>query len=103
MSGEELVENLERLSAKFEAPLAPKPAWTMAEVSAGRREMLLRMITGLVMTVDTVEGSFKLNQTKSEADAEKVARALAAQDHSDARELARLLREMRAGKAAALQ
>jgi transcriptional regulator len=103
MSGEELVENLERLSAKFEAPLAPKPAWTMAEVSAGRREMLLRMITGLVMTVDTVEGSFKLNQTKSEADAEKVSRALAAKDHSDAHELARLLREMRLSKVAALQ
>jgi transcriptional regulator len=103
MSGEELVENLERLSAKFEAYLAPKPAWSMAEVSAGRREMLLRMITGMVMTVDTVEGSFKLNQTKSEADAEKVARALAAQDHSDAHELARLLREVRAGKSAALQ
>ena len=29
--------------------LAPKPAWTMAEVSAGRREMLLRAITGIVM------------------------------------------------------
>ena len=103
MSGEELVQNLERLSAKFEAHLAPKPAWSIAEVSAGRREMLLRMITGIVMTVDTVEGTFKLNQTKSEADAESVAGALAAQGDHDAQEIARQLRAVRTGKTAALQ
>jgi transcriptional regulator len=100
MSEAELVENLERLSAKFEAWLAPKPAWSMAEISAGRREMLLRAITGIVMTVDTVEGAFKLNQTKSQADAENVAAALAAQDNQDARELARLLRGLHRHSAA---
>jgi transcriptional regulator len=94
MSNAELVENLERLSAKFEAWLAPKPAWTMAEVSAGRREMLLRAITGFVMTVDTVEGSFKLNQSKSEADAASVASALATQRNHDAQEIARHLRAL---------
>jgi transcriptional regulator len=103
MSGAELVENLARLSAKFEAHFAPKPAWSMAEISAARREMLLRMITGVVMTVDTVEGSFKLNQTKSDADAESVARALAAQGSDDAQELARCLRVSRPGNATAAQ
>jgi transcriptional regulator len=92
MTADELVDNLERLSAKFEAWFAPKPAWTMAEVSAGRREMLLKAIIGLVITVDRVEGSFKLNQTKSEADALSVASALAEQESSDAKALAALLR-----------
>ena len=102
MSGEELVQNLERLSAKFEAGLAPKPAWTIAEVSAGRREMLLKAITGIVMTVESVEGTFKLNQTKSEADAESVASALAQGNH-DAQEIARHLRVMRQSKSGVLQ
>jgi transcriptional regulator len=103
MSGEELVQKLERLSAKFEAGLAPKPAWTMAEVSAGRREMLLRAITGLVMTVETVEGTFKLNQSKSEADAVSVASALAGQGNHDAQEIARHLRALHPGNSGALQ
>jgi transcriptional regulator len=103
MSGEELVQNLDRLSAKFEAWLAPKPAWSVAEVSSGRREMLLRAITGIVMSVDTVEGSFKLNQTKSDADAENVAGALAAQGGSDALALAQELRAGRMSKSGARQ
>jgi transcriptional regulator len=92
LTPEELIENLERLSAKFEASLDPKPAWTMAEISAGRREMLLKAITGIAVTVEMVEGSFKLNQAKSEADATSVADALAALEHADARALAGLLR-----------
>lgn len=95
MTNEELVENLERLSAKFEAWLEPKPAWGMAEVSAGRREMLLKAITGIVMTVDTVEGAFKLNQHKTDADHTAIANALALQAAPDAQQLARLMREMR--------
>jgi transcriptional regulator len=83
MSDAELAQNLDRLSAKFEAGLAPKPAWTLAEVSAGRREMLLRMITGIVVTVETVEGTFKLNQHKSDVDHVAVALALT-QQHDEA-------------------
>jgi transcriptional regulator len=95
LTQEELIENLERLSAKFEAwlkLLKPRPAWTMAEISPGRREMLLKAITGIAIAVDTVEGSFKLNQTKSEADAVSVADALAALDNADAQAIAGLLR-----------
>jgi transcriptional regulator len=91
MSADEIADNVERLSAKFEAYLAPKPAWTVAEISPGRREMLLKAITGIVMTVDSVEGSFKLNQQKSEADALSVATALGAQASSDAKAIAGLL------------
>lgn len=92
LTPEELIDNLERLSAKFEAGLDPKPAWTMAEISAGRREMLLKAIIGIAVAVEVVEGSFKLNQNKSEADAASVADALAALDNADAKALASLLR-----------
>jgi transcriptional regulator len=92
MTPDELVKNLERLSAKFEAWFKAKRAWTMAEISSGRREMLLKAIIGIVVTIDKVEGSFKLNQAKSDADALSVANALGAQDNSDAQILATLLR-----------
>ena len=92
MTPNELVKNLERLSAKFEAWFKAKRAWTMAEISSGRREMLLKAIIGIVVTIDKVEGSFKLNQAKSDADALSVANALGAQDNSDAQILASLLR-----------
>lgn len=92
MSADELVDNLERLSAKFEAWLEPKPAWTMTEISSGRREMLLKAIVGIVVTVERVEGAFKLNQTKSDADATSVADALSEQKNADARAIAGLLR-----------
>lgn len=92
MSADELVDNLERLSAKFEAWLEPKPAWTMAEISSGRREMLLKAIVGIVVTVERVEGAFKLNQTKSDADAASVADALSEQKSADTRAIAGLLR-----------
>jgi transcriptional regulator len=92
LTADELIDNLERLSVKFEGWLKLKPAWTMAEISAGRREMLLKAIIGIAVTVEDVEGSFKLNQTKSEADAVSVADALEALDSADARTLAGLLR-----------
>jgi transcriptional regulator len=95
MSDRELVDNLEMLAAKFEAWLAPKPAWTMAELTAGRREMLLKAITGIFMSVEIVEGAFKLNQAKSDADCDAVAAALASQQDADAQQIARDLRIMR--------
>ena len=50
---------------------------------------------GLVMTVEEIEGSFKLNQTKSEADYAAVANALGAQADSSAQQIAGLMRETR--------
>src|ERR1700733_1606191 len=84
----ELGAHLDGLSAKFESWLAPKPPWTVAKVSAGRQEMLKKAIVGLVMTVEEIEGSFKLNQHKSDADHMAVANALAHQDDPASRQIA---------------
>ena len=94
MPADELRDSLGALSAQFESSLAPKPAWSMAEMSAARREAMLRAIVGIAMTVESVQSSFKLNQSKSEADCRSVAAALAAQENDGARTIARLMIEM---------
>ena len=68
LSDAELGPHLDALSAKFESWLAPKPPWTSSKMTAGRLDTLKKAIVGLVMSVEEVEGSFKLNQHKSDAD-----------------------------------
>ena len=84
MSDDELGAHLDALSAKFESWLAPKPPWTSSKMTAGRLDAMKKAIVGLVMTVEEVEGSFKLNQHKSDADYAAVAGALAAQTDAGA-------------------
>jgi transcriptional regulator len=75
-SDDELGRHLDELSAKFENWLAPKPPWLSSKMTAGRLEAMKKAIVGLVMTVETVEGSFKLNQHKSDVDYAAIADAL---------------------------
>ena len=72
----ELGPHLDALSARFESWLAPKPPWMSSKMTAGRLETLKKAIVGLVMTVEQVEGSFKLNQHKSDVDHAAIASAL---------------------------
>ena len=83
MSDDELSTQVDALSAKFEAWLVPKRPWTSAKMTAGRLEAMKKAIVGLSMAVEEVEGSFKLNQQKSEADYAAVASALM-QRHDEA-------------------
>jgi transcriptional regulator len=91
----ELGPEIDQLSGTFERRLAPKPVWTSAKVTAGRMAMLKKAIVGLVMTVENVEGSFKLNQHKSDADHTAVTDALAQRPDPGAQEIARLMRAQR--------
>jgi len=91
----ELVQHLDALAEQFEAAAAPLPPWTMSEVAAGRRAALTGAIVGLSMAVEHVEGSFKLNQHKSDADHVAVVAALAAQDDAGAKSIAADMRAMR--------
>ncbi len=83
MSAKELSDHLDALSAKFEGWLTPKPLWLASEVATGRREAMMQAIVGLVMTVEDIEGSFKLNQHKSDVDHVAIANELARQ-HEEA-------------------
>ena len=95
LSEDELGPHLDALSAKFEGWLAPKPPWLVAKVTAGRLEALKKAIVGLVMTVDEVEGSFKLNQHKSDADYAAIATELGRQPEAGAKVIADEMRRLR--------
>src|SRR6266567_8065019 len=95
LSDDELAEQIETLSAKFEDRLLPKKPWTSSKMTAGRLDTMKKAIVGLVMTVEEVEGSFKLNQHKSDADYTAIANALGAQPAADAREIAQLMQDVR--------
>jgi transcriptional regulator len=95
LSDDELMLQIDTLSAKFESRLLPKMPWTSAKMTAGRLDAMKKAIVGFVMTVEDVEGSFKLNQHKGEADYAAVAGALAAQPDTSSQQIADLMREMR--------
>ena len=94
LSDDELAVQIDTLSDKFENWLLPKKPWTSAKMTAGRLETMKKAIVGLVMAVEEVEGSFKLNQHKSDADYTAIANALGAGD-ADAKQIAHLMRQAR--------
>jgi transcriptional regulator len=95
MAGGDLGAHLDALSGKFENWLAPKSPWSSAKMTAGRLDAMKKAIVGLVMTIEDVEGSFKLNQHKSEADHAAVTTALARQSDPAAQQIALTMRGMR--------
>ena len=60
-----------------------------------RREMLLKAIVAVEMTIETIEGNFKLNQHKSDEDHVAVANALANQDDPSAQAIAKRMVALR--------
>lgn len=95
LDGDELAAHLDVLSAKFESTLAPKPVWTSAKMSTGRLAAMRNAIVGLVMDVDDVAGSFKLNQHKSDSDHAAVTTALSHQSSAAARAIGRQMVALR--------
>src|SRR6202158_5526871 len=95
LSDSELGPHLDALSARFESWLAPKPPWTSSKMTAGRLDAMKKAIVGLVMSVDEVEGSFKLNQHKSDVDYLAVVTELARQKEDGAQVLAGEMRALR--------
>ena len=95
LSDDELAVQIDTLSAKFENWLLPKKPWTSAKMTPARLEAMKKAIVGLVMTVEEVEGSFKLNQHKSEADYAAVAGALEQRADTGSQQIADLMRQAR--------
>lgn len=93
LSDDELALQIDTLSAKFENRLLPKKPWTSAKMTAGRLAAMKKAIVGLCMSVEEIEGSFKLNQHKSEADCASVATALAMQADTGSQQIADLMRK----------
>lgn len=94
LDGTELERHLDTLSARFEAG-GPQPPWTVEEVAAPRRATLMAAIVGLSMTVERVEGSFKLNQHKSDADHLAIMSVLERQEDQGSQQIAADMRALR--------
>ena len=69
--------HLMQLSQRFEGG---EPPWTPDRVTPARGEMLTQAVMAIEMDIETIEGSAKLNQHKSDADQISIVRALARQD-----------------------
>ncbi len=62
----QLREDLAVLSAHFEGQLAPKPQWRMEKMDQEALSRMMRMILPFRFELKTVEGTWKLNQNKSD-------------------------------------
>lgn len=58
---------LDRLSEVFEARLEPKTPWTSDKMSEGVLERMMRMIVPCRMSLNSVDGTWKLGQNKPDA------------------------------------
>jgi transcriptional regulator len=76
LSDEEFVALLDDLSAQEEARLLPKKPWTRDKMSPGRFEAMMRGIIGCRLSVERLEGTWKLSQNKGDADRAGVVKAL---------------------------
>ncbi len=86
--------HLDRLSAAFEARLAPKPPWRVDKMTPEAYARLARGIAPVRLAIETVEGAWKLNQNKP-ADGRRAAAARVAGSaigSSAAAEIAALMR-----------
>ena len=95
IDGDHTQGHTERLCDKFEGWLAPKPAWTLDKVSDKRRDMLLKAIVGVEMTIESIEGNFKLNQHKGDEDHVAIVNALSAQADAGAQAIAKRMMALR--------
>jgi len=84
---------LDRLSARFEARLLPKPPWTAAKMSDGVADRMMRMIVPCRLHIGQIDGTWKLSQNKD--DAVRMAAADGVEEHGIGSELAALAAFMR--------
>ena len=69
----ELRDVIDRQSARFEDQLAPKAPWTTAKMTPDVLEKMMRQIVPFRMRVESVGGTWKLNQNKPDTVRESAA------------------------------
>ena len=86
---------LDDLAARYEAALAPKPAWTRAKMDPAKFSAMVSGIVGFEMTIERLEGTTKLSQNKPAEAIARVAAELAKRDDAGARAIARRMVRLR--------
>ena len=90
---ETLRAHLDALSARFESELRPKPPWMPSMVSPDQLGKLMRSIMPVELSVESVDGTWKLNQNKEESVRLRAARRVESDGYGqEAASLALLMR-----------
>jgi transcriptional regulator len=63
---DQLLALLDRLSAHFEAQLAPKPAWKSSKMTPEVLQKMLRQIVPCSFKIEDIQSTWKLNQNKTD-------------------------------------
>lgn len=87
-----LIRHLAELARNNEAG-RPNP-WSPSKLPADAKASLLKNIVGIELTIDRIEGSWKMAQGLPEADRRAVIRALEASDRSLERDVAAVMRDL---------
>ncbi len=85
---------LDDLSAHFENRLTPKPPWTRRKMTPGRFEAMLRAIVSFELTVERLEGIWKLSQNKPAGIAAHASEAMAERPEDGSRAIAALMAKL---------
>jgi transcriptional regulator len=91
-----LLQHVRELSDEQESG-QPMP-WSVDDAPAGFIEALARGIVGLRLPITSLDGVWKLNQHRSEADRHGMIEGLDEREDSDARSLASIMRDIEAAK-----
>lgn len=89
---DELLGLLDRQSAFYEARLLPKPPWHSDKMEPEALERMMRMIVPVRLSIETVEGTWKLNQNKPETARTAVADQITTGFGAELDDLARMMR-----------
>ena len=63
---DQLLALLDRLSAHFEAQLAPKPAWKSSKMTPEVLQKMMRQIVPCSFKIEDIQSTWKLNQNKTD-------------------------------------
>ena len=92
LSDDELVAQLDDLSAEHEMRLLPKRPWTRAKMDPESFAGMLKAIAGFEMAVESLTGTLKLGQNKKDDDAAGAVDGLVAAGRQDMADLMRRAR-----------
>lgn len=93
MPADTLRDHADALSARFEAELLPKKPWVSGKMTDGLMDRMMRMIVPFQFNIESVDGTWKLNQNKEPQVRHAAADALAQRPSIGAAQaLSRLMR-----------
>ena len=89
---EHMLDMLNRQSAAYESRLHPKRPWTTSKMSPDALTRMLRQILPFRLHIESIDGTWKLNQNKTDRAREKAADAITGSMGSELAQLAALMR-----------